>query len=366
MFSQEAKRNIVACRACWMCRHLCPVGLVTGNEDNTPRAKALLLNYAMGDEAFLKETAKDLYECALCNHCASWCETGYEPAVFIREGRRALVEEGALPEGVCAVVDRVLQPGCGLFGAKEFPARLLEAVKGLPEKAEVLLLVGDAAAAEETELALAAVRLLKKAGISFTVLREEPTAGAALYDLVGEIAPVQQAAQALAEQIRNTGCKTVVALDPSDARILVQDYPRWGCEIPASVATATCYVAALVEAQRLKIKTPYQKTITFHDPCRLARDLGETAPARKILAAMGVQLREMYLHGSQTRCCGGEVLASHSPSITQKTASMRLEDAQRTGAEEVVTACPGCLAVLRACSSGLPVKDIFCLLDSCC
>ena len=65
MFSQEAKRNIDACKMCWMSRHLCPVGLVTGNEDNTPRAKAVLLNYVEHDESFLKETGKDMYECAL-------------------------------------------------------------------------------------------------------------------------------------------------------------------------------------------------------------------------------------------------------------------------------------------------------------
>ena len=41
MFSEKAKKNADACRFCWMCRHLCPVQLVTGKETNTPRAKGL-------------------------------------------------------------------------------------------------------------------------------------------------------------------------------------------------------------------------------------------------------------------------------------------------------------------------------------
>ena len=41
MFSEKSKKNADACRFCWMCRHLCPVQLVTGKETNTPRAKGL-------------------------------------------------------------------------------------------------------------------------------------------------------------------------------------------------------------------------------------------------------------------------------------------------------------------------------------
>ena len=41
MFSEKAKKNADACRFCYMCRHLCPVELVTGKENNTPRAKGL-------------------------------------------------------------------------------------------------------------------------------------------------------------------------------------------------------------------------------------------------------------------------------------------------------------------------------------
>ena len=44
MFSEKAKKHADACRFCWMCRHLCPVQLVTGKETNTPRAKGLLVS----------------------------------------------------------------------------------------------------------------------------------------------------------------------------------------------------------------------------------------------------------------------------------------------------------------------------------
>ena len=362
MFSQDAKRNIDACKMCWMCRHLCPVGLVTGNEDNTPRAKAVLLNYVTYDESFLKETGRDLYECALCNHCADWCETGYEPAVYIREGRRALVEADALPANVRPVVENVLEENGTLYGTKIIPAKLTEK---LPDTAAVLLYVGDTASAREESMAIAAASLMKKAGVEYTILKQEPSSGAAMYDLVGEIAEVQQTAERLVAAVRVTGAKTVVTLDPSDARIIMQDYPRWGCEIPGLV-TATAYFAGLLRDGKLTVKRRQEGCVTFHDPCRLSRDLEETQPAREILAAMGLTLKEMFLHGANTRCCGGEVLSAHSSFITKKTAELRAEDAKRTGAERIITACPGCCDVLNRGETGIPAEDIFTLLGACC
>ena len=50
MFSEKAKKHADACRFCYMCRHLCPIELVTGKENNTPRAKAL------HDKKFIQDT----------------------------------------------------------------------------------------------------------------------------------------------------------------------------------------------------------------------------------------------------------------------------------------------------------------------
>ena len=50
MFSEKAKKHADACRFCYMCRHLCPIELVTGKENNTPRAKAL------NGKEFLRDT----------------------------------------------------------------------------------------------------------------------------------------------------------------------------------------------------------------------------------------------------------------------------------------------------------------------
>jgi Fe-S oxidoreductase len=359
MFSENAKSQIDACRFCWMCRHVCPVGLATGKEADTPRGRAVLCKYVLTGMDIQKEITGDMFACCLCNNCASWCETGYRPEVFIREARTEALVTDTVPPAVKPVVDRVLETGTiyEAFGEPALPE--------LPAKAKVLLILGETVRAKQPKLAVAAASLLKKAGADFTVLKNEPPTGAMMYDLVGEIQETRDVAAKLIAAAKETGADAWICLDPTDARFLKQDCPRWGLDTGAEVYTITAYLAEQVKAGALKVKKPCTAAVTFHDPCRLARDLEETEPARDLLKACGAELKEMFLNRDQGRCCGGEVMTSHSPQVTALIAATRLDDAKRTGAEVCITACPGCSQVLGA-QGGDFVKNILELLDECC
>ena len=123
------------------------------------------------------------------------------------------------------------------------------------------------------------------------------------------------------------------------------EVPGLGIRVDIEVVTATSFVAGLIDAGKLNIRRQSGR-VTYHDPCRLARDLDETEAARHIIAAMGYELSEMLESRKLTRCCGGQVLAAHAPEIVEKMAASRAEEAARTGAEILVTACPGCFANL--------------------
>ena len=41
IMSEKSKQHIDACRFCWMCHHICPIGNATGLERNTAKARAL-------------------------------------------------------------------------------------------------------------------------------------------------------------------------------------------------------------------------------------------------------------------------------------------------------------------------------------
>ena len=363
MISQEASRHITNCYMCWMCRHVCPIGLTTGRELHTPRGKALLLNAVIQGNDILSEAAEAIYECFLCNNCSAWCETGFEPTLFIREARRELVAADCLPEHVRPVVDMAIEST--LYGEKHFSGALQEEVEALPDQAHVLLVLGDSVVMRQPEIGLSAIRLMKRAGVDFTILKDEPTPAAELYDLVGPLADIQIRAQTLADRIAATGCETVVVVDPFSARIMLQDYPRWGVQLPI-VQTAVAYFSQMLSAGRLTVKTKLKKTVTYHDPERLARDLEQTQPPRDIINAIAGSWREIFLNKENARCCGNDIVDAYAPEIVARTARMRMDDAMRTGAELLITASASDKRILN-CVDGdsIPAEDILVLLDKC-
>lgn len=364
MFSQEAVRQANNCYMCWMCRHVCPIGNTSGREIHFPRGKGVLLNMTMHGNDVLKDSAKAMYDCFLCNNCSSWCETGFRPTLFIREARRELVVRDELPAGIQSVVNRALEGT--LYGPKEFTGDLKTAVDALPRTAPILLVLGDTVSVKQPGIALAMMSLLRKAGVAFTVLKDEPSPAADLYDLIGELADVQQRALAFAEAVRTTGAQTVIAADPFTARILIQDYPRWGAELP-TVRTATSYFAELLTQGKLKVTKKLDVPVTYHDSDRLARDLEETEEPRTIIDAIADTRKEIFLNRANTRCCGNDVVDAYSPEIVAKTARLRMDDALRTGGKLLITAAASDKGILsRVEGDTLPVEDLSVLLDECC
>ena len=367
MFSQEAKRHFNACHACWMCKHICPIGLTTGREIHAPRGKAqLCLTMEYGND-ILKESVDAMYACFFCNNCADWCEVAYEPPLYIREARRHIVSKDFLPDNIKLVFDALIKPNGTLYGEKVFPKVLSDAVAGLPEKASVLLVLGDTAVMKKPEISLALVSLLKKAGIEFTVMKNEPPVGNDLYDLIGELADVQDVAKKFMEAAEKTDCKAMIVLDPYCAKVLKLDYPKWGISTDSAIHTATSYIAELIDSGKLSVKKKENRLTTYHDPSRLARDLEETEAARKIIAAVADSFKEIFLNKNNARCCGNETVASYAPKIVKETARMRMDDALRTGAKLLVTASPACNKILSDTGeAAIAVEDVFVLLDRSC
>ena len=364
MFSNESCKNAQACRFCWMCRHICPVAGSTGNEAWTPRARGLLVSMVERGTKFDESIAATMYMCSLCDACANDCVTGFKPSTFIREARMEAVARKVAPKSVLQEI-ALLQKWQNIFGKEKDP-KLTAAVRELPEQADVLLYLGQTAANRCAATGLAAISLLRKAGVSFTVLRREPDSGAFLSELMGYTSEIQTQARRAADAIASSHATTLVALDPHDACIFRDQYAQWNLLPGIKVVTATAYLADLIADGKLRPEKIALKA-SFQDPCRLARDLGETQPARDILGALGVEIQELFLHGKMTRCCGGVVLDNHSPEVVRSMVKTREEDAVRIGSKCIVTACPDCQYLMSGYGDGrAEITDLFVLLDQHC
>lgn len=364
MFCNDSIKNAEACRFCWMCRHICPVAGSTGNEAWTPRARGLMVSMMEKGTEFTADIADIMYKCSLCDACAHDCVTNFKPSCYTKEARTMAIVRGLAPKGVLQAIENI-QTTQNIYGESR-SAEVTEAVAQLPAEAETLLYLGQSGGARAGAVGLAVISLLKKAGVSFTVLKEEPASGAFLEELMGDTGDVQEQAQKAAAAITATKAKTLVALNPHDAAIFRDQYSQWGLLPGVEVASATAYLAGLIAQGKL---TPKKVSLqaSLEDPCRLARGIGETQPVRDILAALGVELKELFLHGEMTRCCGGPVLNAHSPQVVRSMVATRADDAKRIGSKCIITACPDCQDLMSRYDTGeVEIIDLFALLDQNC
>ena len=359
MFSDTARKTADACRFCWMCRHVCPVGLKTGHEINTPRAKGLVISLMERGTAFDADIARAMYECTLCGACSNDCVTGYEPPVFIREARTKAVTEGLEPIEVRRVAEKIMDSG-NIYGEEkpDFSA------SGDPD-AQFLLYIGDTAACRVSGMVRAILSIADKAGVPLCILPDEPGSGAELYDLYGDVEDVRALTKTLVERIEETEVTHVIVLNPADAVMLAHKAADWGFAGNFKVITATAFVAALVKSGAITPKSDSTSRITFHDPARLARDMGETDAVREIIAAMEIPFSETFLHGKLAHDCGSVVFSEYAPDLCALTAEGAWDDACRTPAQVLVTASPEDYYVLsRQIPKGYALTDLFELVEA--
>lgn len=363
MFSNQARKIADACRFCWMCRYICPVGLVSCKEGNTPRGRALLLSLDTRGIVLTPDAYELMFQCVLCNGCTYDCATGYEPPVFVREARTEAIVNDYVPEPVKPVLERAIN---GSISGRPVNDDIKREIKNCKKNADILLYLGDSALTGGSDSALALISILKKANVDFTMLEDEPDSGAHLFDLMGYTGDVQDTAKECIDRIRKTGAKTIVAIDPTYARFFKHQCNEWGLMDDLNAVTATMFVSDLIKDGKLKVEK-LNITATFHDPCRLARDLEETRPARDIMEAIGVTINEMFLNRGFTKCCSGAVLRESYPDLADKMVKARWEEAERTDTDLLVTACPCCLENFSAHTpDNMKTADIFVLLDKAC
>jgi L-lactate dehydrogenase complex protein LldE len=88
------------------------------------------------------------------------------------------------------------------------------------------------------------------------------------------------------------------------------------------------------------------RRVVYHDSCHLLRELGVSEEPRGLLRKAGAELTEL---ARPDLCCGfGGTFSVRQPEVSVAMADDKLADAQRSGAEALVTADPGCLLHLRA------------------
>lgn len=332
MISQLAGKHADKCRFCWMCRHLCPVQLVTGKEMNTPRAKGLLLSMVGRGAEFDADTARAMYECLLCDACTNDCVTGYEPPLYIREARTEAIVNDLAPAEVTEVLDNIEKTGT-IYGEKK-PA--FTASSGN----DVLVFIGEVAALRAPGMVKAYLGLLDKAGVGYSVLEDEPESGTKLSDLMGYVEEVREQAEKCVAAINASKAKKVVVLNSYDAQIMIQKYPEWDLKLNAEVVNAVEFMAGLLADGKLSLKAKESEKACYHDDDRMARTFKEYKSGRELSKALGYEMTEMFNHFDLAKSCGSSVVKLYMPAVAKNIAAARWDDLKRTDAKVMIVSNP--------------------------
>ena len=99
-----------------------------------------------------------------------------------------------------------------------------------------------------------------------------------------------------------------------------------------------------------RLRFPRKVRAAYHDSCQLVRHLGLVEEPRRILRSIeGIELVETdWTKGEWATCCGGGGgFEAVFPALSQVLAVNRAGELLETGAEIIVTHCPGCVIQLK-------------------
>jgi Fe-S oxidoreductase len=213
---------------------------------------------------------------------------------------------------------------------------------------DILYWVSCTSALEERNMKVAGAftKVLKAAGVNFGILgNEEICCGEPARRLGNEYLFQTQVLHTL-ELLNSYNVDTVVTTCPHCYNTFKNEYPQFGGKF--KVFHHSQYIADLVKSGKLKMENGIEKLVTYHDPCYLGRynDIYK-APRSLLHSIPGIRIMEMDRNHQSSFCCGGGGghmwMEEHSG---RRISDIRIEDAIKTNADILTTACPYCIQLL--------------------
>jgi len=247
----------------------------------------------------------------------------------------------------------------GVIGA-EMPMRIAAFQKKLGvDLAGIYLKTLAKGAGTDAQPLSAAVKVLSNLGVEGGYLADDEPCCGGLLHYSGLQAEFAQNAQETYKRLKSFGVKRIISIVPSCThaiRNLIPDYVE-GYNLEVKHFSEV----VLENIQSRELRFPREVKVTYHDPCQLSRYLGLIEEPRQILRAIkGIELVETdWTKGEWATCCGGgggfEVVF---PELSQILAVNRARELVETGAQIIVTQCPGCIMQLKGGLKELKIDGV--------
>ena len=323
----------------------------------------------------LKEWQPLVYDaCTGCGRCDMMCPMGISISHLIRVMREGLASADLVPDELQAL-DAEQRDSGTVFGVtaedlknrvEEFQQRGINVPLDRPQ-ADVLVLTTAVEVLLFSESLAATAKILHKLEVDWTLISDAFDA-THIGLLSGDDKAQEMVTRSIVERAISCGAKTLIVPETGHAYQAL----RWeganevARELPFEVLALSEFLSREIEAGRLRVRSGTDAApVNYHDPCRLGRHGGVYEQPRKVLKALGIEVRETASNRRENYCCGGgcaEYVIQRSAPLRQKAFAIKQREFERTGAAEVVTACANCRVNLMTGAENanwsMPVKGL--------
>jgi glycolate oxidase iron-sulfur subunit len=408
---QKFQSDLEQCMKCGFCTFWCPVYQEEKIESSVARGKNMMIRGLLdGELDYTKEFAERLNKCTLCMTCTENCPAKAQIPPVIVAARADMVRARGV-KFPYNIIYKWLIPHRRLFGtvvrlaswfqgifmprtegtirhlslflsalgkgrqipsiAPKFLRQMVPEVNrppaGVTTKMTVGYFIGCMTDFVFPELGKHIIDFLNRNGVEVIVPREQGCCGAPVYLGAGDFETGRKLADTNVNAFNDvdyivTDCATCTSALKDYLKFLAdtperkQDYARFADKVK-DITEFLVDVLKLPESAYRPAPEVRGKKVTWHDPCHLNRHLGIKDQPRQILKSIpDIEYVEMP---NADRCCGmAGTFSINYYNLAKEIADKKMADIKASGADIVVTDCPGCQVQLidGAIRHNLPIK----------
>jgi len=279
---EKYSEAIIACRFCFMCRHLSPISNVTYSESDNPRVRAAMIYGLKHHPEMIKDEdfIKTIFRADLSACCRYHCVDHYDEAGLNIAMRQDIVEAGLAPRYVSDLADEFIK----------------KADPEITGKAAVLYYIDDVAA-ETPEIAQAFDKIAKKANVDYMTVKGGCICKA--LKVLGYAKEAKEKAEKFAAVLNATPAKTIVVSNPAAYDALVNDVTEYGIKLKAKVVHISEWIASL------KLAFPAAGRKLYYIESDFLKNYNNNYKfPREVLAQMNAEVVPFGTNNEESYTCG--------------------------------------------------------------